>query len=487
MRQTGERTGRRRGGSALVVALALLAWLLATAAVIMLIDARHVRFYVYGDESLTVEYGAEFTDPGVYAVTEGSLFGEGKERLPVQTFGAVDTRRLGSYVLRYTARWAFTDYSTERHVTVVDTTPPVIELKKTEGYTPTWMTGYAEEGYTAWDAVDGDLTDKAESVRLGDRIRYSVTDSEGNSTSVERVLITQNFAPPEITVLGEQSMTMQAGLWFQDPGAVVSDSLGTDLTPYLVTEGAVIPWFAGDYRIEYSITNELGERVSAVRTVQVLPVGLPGEVKPEGKTIYLSFDDGPSPYTARLLDVLDRYGAKATFFVTAQDPRYYDQIGRAYRAGHAIGVHTTSHDYDKIYSSEQAFFEDFFSMEEIISQQTGSYTRLFRFPGGSSNTVSRFNPGIMSRLTRAMNDMGYQYYDWNVYSGDAGETTKTEQIIKNIKEGCAQHKYAVVLQHDIKDYSVAAVEEIIKWGQSNGYSFRALQLDSPAAHHGLNN
>ena len=125
--------------------------------------------------------------------------------------------------------------------------------------------------------------------------------------------------------------------------------------------------------------------------------------------------------------------------------------------------------------------------EEIISQQTGSYTRLFRFPGGSSNTVSRFNPGIMSRLTRAMNDMGYQYYDWNVYSGDAGETTKTEQIIKNIKEGCAQHKYAVVLQHDIKDYSVAAVEEIIKWGQSNGYSFRALQLDSPAAHHGLNN
>ena len=114
-------------------------------------------------------------------------------------------------------------------------------------------------------------------------------------------------------------------------------------------------------------------------------------------------------------------------------------------------------------------------------------TTITRFPGGSSNTVSRFNPGIMSRLTRAMNDMGYQYYEWNVYSGDAGETTKTEQIIKNIKEGCAQHKYAVVLQHDIKDYSVAAVEEILKWGQSSGYSFKALQLDSPAAHHSLNN
>ncbi|MBR6088770.1 MAG: hypothetical protein IKP86_02475, partial [Anaerolineaceae bacterium] len=102
---------------------------------------------------------------------------------------------------------------------VPEAAEPVIELKKTEGYTPTWMTGYAEEGYTAFDAVDGDLTDKVESVRLGDRIRYSVTDSEGNSTSVERVLVTQNFAPPEITVLGEPVMTMQAGLWFQDPGA----------------------------------------------------------------------------------------------------------------------------------------------------------------------------------------------------------------------------------------------------------------------------
>ena len=126
-------------------------------------------------------------------------------------------------------------------------------------------------------------------------------------------------------------------------------------------------------------------------------------------------------------------------------------------------------------------------MEEIIRQQTGEYTRLFRFPGGSSNTVSNFNPGIMSRLTRAMNDMGYQYFDWNVTSGDAGGTTKTDQVIQNIKDGCRQHRISVVLQHDIKDYSVAAVESILNWGRENGYSFKALQLDSPGTHHGVNN
>ena len=441
---------RRRTGRGLVVALVLVVWLSLTAAAVLLVDDRTVRFYVYGDEELQVEYGTVFNDPGLYAVTSGNLFGESEEHLPIEISGSVDTGKLGTYTLRYTTRHGFSEYSVERHVTVVDTTPPVIELKHIEGYSPTWMTGYAEEGYTARDNVDGDITGKVQRLKLADRVQYTVSDSSGNVTTVER-------------------------------------ELGNDLSAYLVTEGEVIPWVTGDYQISYSVTSELGETVSAVRHVQVVPVSMPAEVTPSEKTIYLTFDDGPGPYTSRLLDVLDKYNVKATFFVTAQDSKYYNQIGRAFRAGHSIGVHTTSHSYNTIYSSEYAFFEDFFNMEEIIKAQTGEYTRLFRFPGGSSNTVSNFNPGIMSRLTQAMNNMGYQYYDWNVSSGDAGETTKTSQVIKNIKDGCAQHKVSVVLQHDIKDFSVSAVESVIQWGLNNGYTFKALQLDSPSAHHGVNN
>ena len=296
-----------------------------------------------------------------------------------------------------------------------------------------------------------------------------------------------SYQPPRITLLGDADTVMQASLWYNDPGVTVRDDLGNDLSAWLVTEGEVIPWVTGNYQISYSVTSELGETISAVRNVQVVPVSMPAAVTPSVKTIYLTFDDGPGPYTGRLLDVLDKYNVKATFFVTAQDPKYYDQIGRAFRAGHSIGVHSSSHNYNTIYASEYAFFEDFFNMEEIIKAQTGEYTRLFRFPGGSSNTVSRFNPGIMTRLSQAMNNMGYQYYDWNVSSGDAGETTRTDQIIQNIKDGCAQHKASVVLQHDIKDFSVSAVESVIQWGLNNGYSFKALQLDSPSAHHGLNN
>ena len=475
---------RRRAGR---LALALTGWLALAAAALLLLDGRTVRFYRNGEEEMSIEYGTAYEEPGVYAVTTGRLFGEGKRQLPVEVAGTVDSTKLGTHVLRYTASWLFSDYSIERRVNVVDTTPPVIELRHTEGYAPDWLTGYEEEGYSAHDAADGDLTDRVQREKREDRVLYTVSDSAGNTARAERILPAMSYQAPRIVLEGEADTVMQAGFWYTDPGARVEDGLGTDLNAQLVTEGLVIPWVTGDYEIRYSVTNRQGETVSAVRNVHVVPVSMPQQVTPAEKTIYLTFDDGPGPYTSTLLDVLDRYGVKATFFVTAQAPQYYDQIGRAFRAGHSIGVHSTSHDYDSIYSSEYAFFEDFSNMEEIIKAQTGEYTRLFRFPGGSSNTVSSFNPGIMSRLTRAMNNMGYQYYDWNVSSGDAGGTTQTAQIIKNIKEGCAQQRASVVLQHDIKAYSVSAVESVIQWGLENGYSFRPLQLDSPAAHHGVNN
>ena len=124
--------------------------------------------------------------------------------------------------------------------------------------------------------------------------------------------------------------------------------------------------------------------------------------------------------------------------------------------------------------------------EEMIYGLTGSYTELFRFPGGSSNTVSRFNPGIMSRLTKTLPDMGYCYFDWNVDSNDAGGATSSDEVYWNVVSGCS-HSANVVLQHDIKDFSVAAVERIISWGLNNGYQFLPLEASSYGAHHGVNN
>ena len=255
--------------------------------------------------------------------------------------------------------------------------------------------------------------------------------------------------------------------------------------------GNIVPYKVGSYTLTYSVTNDRGDTTTAERHINVVPAQQPDSVKPDNpKTIYLTFDDGPGPYTAQLLDVLARYNVKATFFVTALNSDYEDMIGRAYNEGHSIAVHTYSHDYRKIYASEEAFFEDFNAMEDVIYRQTGQYTKLCRFPGGSSNTVSQFNPGVMSRLVDIMNNMGYKYFDWNVDSDDAGHTKTTNGIYTNVTEGCyaaAGYGYCIVLQHDVKDYSVAAIESIINWGLNNGYTFAALDMTSPTAHHGLYN
>lgn len=481
--------GEKKHGKKKILRLVLIilaVYLAVIAVAAVLVDARHVRFYLAGQEEITLEYGQPYSEPGVRAVTVGRLFGESGRELHVETQNNIDASRLGRYEIVYTVRYGFSDYSTSRAVTVVDTTPPKIELKHIDGHESTWFTGYEEEGYTATDNFDGDLTAKVTRTEETDRVIYTVTDSSGNRSEADREL-NLGDAAPVIRLRGDSDISINASMNFSDPGFEAVDGLGNDVSSLVTVSGEVIPYTAGSYELVYSITNSRGDIVSATRTVTVVPANNPDTVDPNSKTIYLTFDDGPGPYTGQLLDVLSKYNAKATFFVTGALPKYFDQIGRASREGHSIGVHTYSHNYKDIYSSEEAFFKDFNAVESIIYDQTGSYTSICRFPGGSSNTVSNFNPGIISRLAASLGDMGYTYFDWNVSSGDAGETTKTSKIVDNITGSCSNRKISVVLQHDIKDYSVAAVEQVILWGLNNGYTFRALDQSSPTAHHSIAN
>ena len=211
-------------------------------------------------------------------------------------------------------------------------------------------------------------------------------------------------------------------------------------------------------------------------------------IPPNGsKIVYLTFDDGPGPYTAQLLDVLKKYDVKATFFVTCNRAQYRNMITRAYNEGHSIGLHTCSHDYSKVYSNEETFFKELQSISDVVKEATGEETKLVRFPGGSSNTVSKkYNKGIMTRLSQQLTEKGYSYFDWNVSSGDAGETTSTAKVYDNVIWKL-KGNYSIVLQHDIKKFSVDAVERIIQAGKSYGFTFKALDMESPTAHHRINN
>lgn len=239
---------------------------------------------------------------------------------------------------------------------------------------------------------------------------------------------------------------------------------------------------------ESSITNQNPGDESSTSSTGETSVSTPTPpISNASKIVYLTFDDGPGAYTAKLLDVLKKYGAKATFFVTCAGDDAL--IKREFDEGHAVGLHTCSHVYSQVYASDAAYFKDLAAVSDRVKKITGVESKLIRFPGGSSNAVSaKYSKGIMTRLVKEVANRGYAYFDWNVSSGDAGGTVATSTVYNNVINGMGKFvNGAIVLQHDIKSFSVDAVEQILQYGQSHGFVFEKLTIASYAAHHGVNN
>ncbi len=196
------------------------------------------------------------------------------------------------------------------------------------------------------------------------------------------------------------------------------------------------------------------------------------------KTIYLTFDDGPGPYTEKLLKYLKKYDVKATFFVTNQSPKYKYVLKEIVKDGHAIGVHTLTHEWS-IYSSKKSYLKDFNAMHKIILDETGVDTKIFRFPGGTNNTVSRrYSRGIMKQMAKYMTDEGYIYFDWNIDCGDTAGYSSSKIAQTTINQIKKRHT-SVVLMHDLKRNTVEAVKTIIEYGLKNGYEFAVIDESTP--------
>lgn len=210
----------------------------------------------------------------------------------------------------------------------------------------------------------------------------------------------------------------------------------------------------------------------------------PVEPLPDGKYAYLTFDDGPSARTDEILDILDKYGVKGTFFVNghvgpASEARYKAIVDR----GHALGIHTYSHKYEKVYGGLESFAQEVESLRELLYQVTGVDVRLFRFPGGTSNSiVDDIQPYI-----RWINENGYSYHDWNCSSGDAtGKKPSAAQIVENCRPQIESgYKNLVILMHDLgsKDTTVQALPALIELLKKNGYEIRAIDERSTPVHH----
>lgn len=217
--------------------------------------------------------------------------------------------------------------------------------------------------------------------------------------------------------------------------------------------------------------------------VQTVPV------KTGEKVCYLTFDDGPSENTLKILEILKKYNVKATFFVI--NSKQIGYVKNIYEAGHTVGLHSATHNYSKIYSSTDAYFNDLEEISDKVESIIGIKPNVIRFPGGSSNTVSKkYRTGIMSELTKLVPEKGYYYFDWNVESGDANKNTASYTYIRNnVLNGAKNKNTACVLMHDsaAKTTTVQALPEIIEGLSKMGYRFEALSDKANGYHHRVNN
>ena len=197
------------------------------------------------------------------------------------------------------------------------------------------------------------------------------------------------------------------------------------------------------------------------------------EYENDENCIYLTFDDGPSPYTEELLEVLDRYDIKATFFLSPEDTEYdFRMMKLIAEKGHTIGIHTHTHVFYEIYANVESYLDDFAEAFELVYRATGQRCRFFRFPGGSVNS---YNYQIRGELVDEMSRRGFVYFDWNVDSRDASGAS-LEQIQSNVLNQTPNASPAIILMHDGIENTSLILEDIIKAleADARGYSFRVI-------------
>lgn len=387
-----------------------------------------------GPSKLELYQGDKYVEKGAEATCTNSLTGI-ERKLSVSESGKVDSHRPGTYEVTYKASYLGKTVQKKRTVIV-------------------------RENF-----------DYARSMSMYDTVSSSATS-------------------PVIGLYGGRNLTVYDAFGFKD-GFVATDDTAGYVTDRVEVSGQVDDQTPGSYRLSYSVTDEDGQLTVAERLVTVKHYEPPvkRELAEGEKIIYLTFDDGPAKFTDEILSILDRYGVKATFFVTATSGEQYQSlIRKEVEKGHAVGVHSCTHSYAQVYSNDQAYWDDFNKMNALIEAQTGHKVDIMRFPGGSSNTVSKkYCEGIMTRLANEATSQGYTFFDWNVSSGDASGLKDSEKILENMKNGVMKNDRSIVLCHDTHEFTKNAVEPFLQWALSNGYSFDILRNGDDGAHQSIAN
>ena len=354
-----------------------------------------------------------------------------------------------------------------------------IEVKMSDEFRePKVSASFLGKDLTSQIEKDGIINQK----KAGDyKITYSVNYFNLKTKRTVKVIVVDDIKP-EIKLIGPEVIYLEENEHYEELGFEATDNNDGNITEKVKVKG-IVEDKRGNYQLEYTASDKAGNKVTATRIVRVVK-----KVNPNLKTIYLTFDDGPSLVTPKILDILKEENVKATFFVVKKNLEFNQYIKRAHDEGHTIALHSATHDYKYIYTSMENYFTDLKTVADYTLSITGENASIIRFPGGSSNTVSSFTPKIMTNLSTEVVKRGYEYFDWNIDSGDTGRIG-SKAIVKNVTSNLKNHHTYVVLMHDYgaNEQTADALKEIIHYGKDNGYQFDRITMDTPVVHHGINN
>ena len=392
----------------------------------------------------------------------------------VKISGNIDTNKIGTYEIKY----QLNTYKKMCKVSVKDTKAPELKVK---AYKADMKEDVKPESFVESVKDDSKVSISFKKKPTKDKeqtITIIAEDEYGNKTMKETTLTLAKDT--EKPVIHTDTISVYVG---ENPNykshIEVTDNL--DSKPKIKIDSSKIKTKkAGTYKLFVTATDRSGNKAKAQINVTV---------EEPNKVVYMTFDDGPSENTDKILKILKKYDAKATFFVTGNNQKYNDSIRKAAKQGNTIALHTYTHDYATVYSSTEAYFNDLQQISDMVKKITGKAPKYIRFPGGSSNTISaQYSQGIMSKLDSMVHERGYEYFDWNCSSGDAASNSVLAQTIVDNSTNCNLDQI-MLLFHDSspKTSTVEALPAIIENYRSRGYVFKAISDDTPIFHHGINN
>ena len=356
------------------------------------------------------------------------------------------------------------------HSINIDTETQIVEVNTTNCYAGIRVTLFGID-ITRF----GETTVNLNTSKIGEyQIKYKPFWSTKTYQKIVKVVDRQ---APEIVLEGETEIDLLTIDEFVEKGFTATDNYDGDITDKVSSK--IVAYRDDYYEVQYYVEDSSNNIAIATRRINL-----------KSGMVYLTFDDGPSlNITPKILDVLKENEISATFFVIGYGEEKENIIKRMYEEGHTIGLHGLSHDYSEIYTDIDTLMENFYELEQKVAETTNGYqSKIIRFPGGSSNTISKnYCKGIMSQAVEKVEKEGYIYFDWNVEAGDAGNARTSEEVYENVISGLMLGRNNVVLMHDAanKDYTLEALQLIIDYCKENNYGFKSITANTKPVHHNV--